>query len=311
MGLIVDVFEARSDNYGYLAHDTATGRTAAIDAPEAGPIKNALLHRGWTLTDILITHHHLDHVEAIPELKADSALTVTGPRAEADKIAGLDVLVAAGDTVKLGDTVFDVYAAPGHTLGHIVFHDKAGAHLFTGDALFSLGVGRMFEGTPGPMWEGVKALRDLPDETLIYCGHEYTASNAKFALSIDPDNRRCRPAPPKSTALRAAGRFTIPAQLGVEKRANPFLRADDPVLAAPLWARRRRPGRSLRRHPQGQGQLLRPCRSIADRSHRARGAIRGLFALPRPDALCRVLTKTRKKSAKTGKRYTFSPAPWS
>jgi hydroxyacylglutathione hydrolase len=231
MGLIVDVFEARSDNYGYLAHDTATGRTAAIDAPEAGPIRNGLLHRGWTLTDIFITHHHLDHVEAIPELKAEFGLTVTGPRAEADKIKDLDILVEADDIVLLGETAFKIYAAPGHTLGHIVYHDEAGGHLFTGDALFSLGVGRMFEGTPGPMWEGLRALRELPDTTLVYCGHEYTASNAKFALSIDPDNRALQTRAAEVTALRAAGRFTIPSQLGVEKQANPFLRADDPVLA--------------------------------------------------------------------------------
>jgi hydroxyacylglutathione hydrolase len=231
MALIVDVFEARSDNYGYLVHDTVTGRTAAIDAPEAGPIKTALLHRGWTLSDIFITHHHLDHVEAIPELVADFGVTVTGPRAEADKIAGLDVLVAAGDTLMLGETRFDIFHAPGHTLGHIVFHDAAGGHLFTGDALFSLGVGRMFEGTPGPMWEGVKALRELPDETLIYCGHEYTASNAKFALSIDPDNRVLQARAAEVAELRVAGKFTIPAVLGNEKLANPFLRADDPGIA--------------------------------------------------------------------------------
>lgn len=231
MALIVDVFEARSDNYGYLAHDTATGRTAAIDAPEAGPIKTALLHRGWTLSDIFITHHHVDHVEAIPELKAEFGVTVTGPRAEADKIADLDVLVAAGDTLMLGETKFDIFHAPGHTLGHIVFYDAAGGHLFTGDALFSLGVGRMFEGTPGPMWDGVKALRDLPDATLIYCGHEYSASNAKFALSIDPDNAALQARAAEIAELRKATRFTIPALLGTEKLANPFLRADDPVLA--------------------------------------------------------------------------------
>ena len=232
MALIVDVFEARTDNYGYLAHDTATGRTAAIDAPEAGPIKAALLQRGWALTDIFITHHHIDHVEAIPELKEAFGVTVTGPRAEADKIEGLDLLVEAGDVVMLGETRFDIYHAPGHPLGHIVFHDRAGGHMFTGDALFSLGFGRMFEGTPGPMWEGVKALRDFPDETLIYCGHEYTAGNAAFALSIDPDNLALQTRAAEISALRAAGRFTIPAQLGVEKQANPFLRADDPVLAA-------------------------------------------------------------------------------
>lgn len=231
MSLIVDVFPARSDNFGYLVHDTATGRTAAIDAPEAAAIRTALAHRGWTLTDIFITHHHIDHVEAIPELKAEFGLRVVGPRAEADKIADLDELVAGGETVTLGETVFEVYDAPGHTLGHIVFHDKAGKHLFTADALFSLGVGRMFEGTPGPMWAGVKALRDLPDDTLVYCGHEYTQSNARFALSIDPDNTALQKRAAEVDALRLAGKATVPFLLGEDKAANPFLRADDPGLA--------------------------------------------------------------------------------
>lgn len=231
MSLIVDVFPARSDNFGYLVHDTATGRTAAIDAPEAAAIQTALVHRGWRLTDIFITHHHIDHVEAIPELKAEFGARVVGPRGEADKIADLDELVAGGETVSLGETVFHVYDAPGHTLGHIVFHDREGKHLFTADALFSLGVGRMFEGTPGPMWEGVKALRELPDETLVYCGHEYTQSNAKFALSIDPDNAALQKRAAEVIALREAGRPTIPFLLGEDKAANPFLRADDPGLA--------------------------------------------------------------------------------
>lgn len=231
MSVIVDVFPARSDNYGYLVHDTATGRTAAIDAPEAAAIRTALTHRGWTLTDIFITHHHIDHVEAIPELKAEFGARVVGPRAEADKIADLDELIAGGDTIALGETVFHVYDTPGHTLGHVVFHDKVGKHLFSADALFSLGVGRMFEGTPAPMWAGVKALRDLPDDTLVYCGHEYTASNAKFALSIDPNNAALQKRAAEVEALRAAGRPTIPFVLGEDKLANPFLRADDPALA--------------------------------------------------------------------------------
>lgn len=231
MGLIVDVFGARSDNFGYLAHDTATGRTAAIDAPEAAAIRNALVHRGWTLTDIFITHHHIDHVEAIPELKAEFGARVVGPRAEADKIAGLDELVAGGDRVSLGETVFDIYDTPGHTLGHIVYHDQAGKHLFTADALFSLGVGRMFEGTPGPMWAGLEKLRSLPDDTLVYCGHEYTASNARFALSIDPDNPVLQRRAAEVEALRTAGKATIPFALGEDKQANPFLRADDPHFA--------------------------------------------------------------------------------
>ena len=232
MAAIIEVFGARDDNFGYLVHDEATGRTAAIDAPEAAAIKAALLRRGWELTDIFITHHHIDHVEAIPELKAEFDARVVGPRAEADKIEGLDVLVGGGDTVTLGETSFDIYDTPGHTLGHIVFHDPVGQHLFSADALFSLGVGRMFEGTPGPMWAGVKALRALPDETLVYCGHEYTASNAKFALSIDPDNAALQRRAAAVTELRAAGKPTIPFTLGEDKAANPFLRADAPELAA-------------------------------------------------------------------------------
>lgn len=232
MSLIVDVFSARSDNYGYLLHDEASGRTAALDAPEAAAIKAALSRRGWSLTDIFITHHHIDHVEAIAELKSEWGATVYGPRAEADKIAGLDKLLSAGDTVAIGDTSFEVFAAPGHTLGHIVYYDRAGGHLFTADALFSLGVGRMFEGTPGPMWDGVKALRDLPDDTLVYVGHEYSAANAAFALSIDPNNAALLARAAEITRLREAGQFTIPTRLGVEKAANPFLRADTPELAA-------------------------------------------------------------------------------
>jgi len=231
MGLIVDVFAARSDNFGYLVHDQASGRTAAIDAPEAGPIREALEQRGWTLTDIFITHHHIDHVEAIAELKSAFGTRVVGPRDEADKIEGLDELVGDGDTLELGETRFAVMATPGHTLGHVVFYDADGGHLFSADALFSLGVGRMFEGTPGPMWAGLKRLRDLPDETLVYCGHEYTQSNAKFALSIDPDNEALKARAAEVDTLRAAGRPTIPFNLGEDKKANPFLRADAPDLA--------------------------------------------------------------------------------
>lgn len=231
MGLIVDVFAARSDNFGYLVHDQASGRTAAIDAPEAGPIRAALDQRGWTLTDIFITHHHIDHVEAIAELKEAFGTRVVGPRDEADKIEGLDELVGDGDTLELGETRFAVMATPGHTLGHVVFYDAEGGHLFSADALFSLGVGRMFEGTPGPMWAGLKRLRDLPDETLVYCGHEYTQSNAIFALSIDPDNAALKARAAEVEGLRAAGRPTIPFNLGEDKKANPFLRADAPELA--------------------------------------------------------------------------------
>jgi hydroxyacylglutathione hydrolase len=231
MALIVDVFSARQDNFGYLAHDEATGRTASIDAPEAGPIRDALKRRGWTLSDIFITHHHVDHVEAIGELKAEFGARVVGPRREADKIEGLDELVDDGDHLDLGETRFEVMATPGHTLGHVVFYDPQGGHLFSADALFSLSVGRMFEGTPGPMWDGVKRLRALPDETLVYCGHEYSQSNARFALSVDPENLVLQQRAAEVNALRAEGKPTIPFKLGEDKQANPFMRADAAELA--------------------------------------------------------------------------------
>ena len=231
MSLLIDIFICRSDNYGYLVHDVATRRTAAIDAPDAKAIRAALEKRGWTLTDIFVTHHHTDHVEGIPGLKRDLGVKVSGPKAEAEKILGLDVLLAPGDRLTLGDTEFEVIATPGHTLGHIVYHDAAGGHLFTADALFSLGVGRMFEGKPGPMWGALKQVRQLPDDTLIYCGHEYSIDNARFALSVDPANTALNLRAAEINRMRAAGQFTVPVSLGMEKRTNPFLRADQPALA--------------------------------------------------------------------------------
>lgn len=231
MSIIIDIFMCRSDNYGYLVHDVASRRTAAIDAPDAKAIKAALERRGWRLTDIFITHHHTDHVEGIPALKREFWVTVTGPRAEADKILGLDVLVAPSETVALGETEFLVIDTPGHTLGHIVYYEPAGGHLFSGDALFSLGCGRMFEGKPEPMWAALAELRELPDDTLIYCGHEYTLDNARFAQSIDPRNTALNIRAAEIRRMREAGDFTIPVSLGMEKRTNPFLRADRPELA--------------------------------------------------------------------------------
>jgi hydroxyacylglutathione hydrolase len=231
LALLIDIFMCRTDNYGYLVHDVETGRTAAIDAPDAKAIKAALEMRSWKLSDILITHHHTDHVEGIPALKRDTGAVVTGPRAEAEKILGLDVLVGPGENVSLGATDFYIIGTPGHTLGHIVYYDHAGGHLFTADALFSMGVGRMFEGKPGPMWEGLEELRELPDETLIYCGHEYTLDNARFAQSVEPRNSALAIRAAEVKRMRDAGKFTIPVSLRMEKATNPFLRADRPELA--------------------------------------------------------------------------------
>ncbi|MEO8757032.1 MAG: hydroxyacylglutathione hydrolase [Devosia sp.] len=231
MAVLVDLFLCRTDNYGYLVHDVETRKTAAIDAPDAGAIKAALNHRGWTLTDVLITHHHRDHVEGLPVLKSDFDITVTGPRLEAEKILGLDVMVAPGDVVSLGATAFFVMATPGHTNGHIAYHNAADRHVFTGDALFSMGCGRMFEGKPGPMWEGLKLLRGLPEQTLVYCGHEYSTENARFALSVDPRNAALNIRAAEVNRMRSDGKFTVPVSIGMERATNPFLRADQRVLA--------------------------------------------------------------------------------
>ncbi len=240
--LEIAVFPALNDNFGYLVRDTGSGRVAAIDAPEEGAILAELEKRGWTLTDILITHHHSDHTDAIAPLKRRFDAHVIGPRAEAGKIAGLDTLVGGGDTVTLGETVFEVFDVPGHTLGHIAFFSSADKTLFSADALFSLGVGRMFEGDAESMWAGLERLKALPGETKIYCGHEYTLSNAKFALSVDPDNAALKTRADEARRQIDAGEPTIPARLSEELAANPFLRADTPDLAqamnlagAPAW----------------------------------------------------------------------------
>ena len=231
MPLLIDIFLCRTDNYGYLVHDAESGKTAAIDAPDAKAIKAALDRRGWRLSDVFITHHHTDHVEGIPVLKREYGATVTGPKAESSKILGLDVLVGASDTVQLGATNFMVFDTPGHTQGHIVYYDPIGRHLFSADALFSMGVGRMFEGKPGPMWAALDELRGLPDDTLIYCGHEYTVETARFAMSVDPRNPALNIRAAEVKRMREQDRFTIPVSLGMEKATNPFLRADQPVLA--------------------------------------------------------------------------------
>lgn len=231
MPVLIDIFLCRTDNYGYLVHDVQSRRTAAIDAPDAGAIKSALNNRGWTLTDVIITHHHRDHVEGLPLLKSDFDITVTGPRAEAEKIIGLDIMAGTNEPISLGATEFRVIPTPGHTNGHMALHNVVDGHLFSGDALFSMGCGRMLEGKPGPMWEGIKALRALPDTTLMFCGHEYSVDNARFAMSIEPRNVALQIRAAEVNKMRAEGKFTVPVSLGMEKATNPFLRADRPEMA--------------------------------------------------------------------------------
>ena len=223
---------ALSDNYVYLLHDAASGATAVVDPGEAAPVEAALKQRGWTLTHILNTHHHADHTDGNATLKAQYGATLVGPKAETARIDDMDVTVAGGDTYDFAGHTAAVYDTPGHTSGHIAFYFADSAALFCGDTLFALGCGRMFEGTPEQFWHSLKTLRALPDETRVYCGHEYTASNAKFALSIDGDNAALQARAQEIDRLRADGQPTVPSLLGQEKAINPFLRADDPAIAA-------------------------------------------------------------------------------
>jgi len=228
------LFTCRSDNFGVLLHDPQSGATAAIDAPEAAPIEAALKATGWKLTDILVTHHHVDHTDGIAELKAKYKCRVVAPAAEATQIPGVDETVREGDTVKVGNLSANVLETPGHTLGHIAYWFHADKLAFVGDTLFSIGCGRVIEGTPPQMWQSLLKLRDLPDDTQIYCGHEYTASNIKFALTIEPNNTALAARAAQAQQQIAEKQPTIPTTIGEEKLANPFLRADKPDVAADI-----------------------------------------------------------------------------
>lgn len=227
MALNIRQFPCLSDNYGFLIRDEATGLAACVDTPDAKAILAQLDQTGWRLAMILNTHWHPDHAGGNEELKAVTGAEVVGP-AEVRRIAPLDREVVHGDEVRLGETRFQVIDVGGHTLGHVAYHDAKDAIAFVGDALFTLGCGRMFEGDAPQMWAGLQRLADLPDETSVYCAHEYTAANARFALSVDDD-----PALLARTeeifAARARGEATVPTRIGLEKQTNPFLRA--PLLA--------------------------------------------------------------------------------
>ncbi|MSO77627.1 MAG: hydroxyacylglutathione hydrolase [Alphaproteobacteria bacterium] len=225
---------ALQDNYMYLAHDPATKATAAVDPAEAAPILAALKARGWKLSHILNTHHHLDHIGGNAELKAATGAPIIGPKADRDRIPGIDVALGDGETYSVGSETATVFDVPGHTRGHIAFWFKSSAALFCGDVLFSIGCGRVIEGSMPEMWRSIEKLRALPDETRIYCGHEYTQSNIRFALSVDPGNARLRAKATEVDAMRKAGTPTIPALLGDERRTNPFLRADVAELKAAI-----------------------------------------------------------------------------
>lgn len=230
MALEIDQFLIGADNIGVLVHDTETGSTATIDAGDALTITSRLDHHGWRLSDILVTHHHQDHIAGVIALKSATGARVVGARADQSRIPQVDVFVDEGDRVSVGGIGFEILDTPGHTRGHIAYYSSDAHVLFAGDTLFSLGCGRLFEGSAAEMWASLLKLRALPDSTLLYCGHEYTLSNARFALRIDPENRALAERAREVAAMRAEGRLTLPVPLCIEKNTNVFLRADDPAF---------------------------------------------------------------------------------
>jgi hydroxyacylglutathione hydrolase len=228
--LEIHQFMCLSDNYGVLVHDPAAGSTASIDAPEADAVRKALGTKGWKLTHILVTHHHGDHTAGIAPLKAEAGCTVIGPKAEANRIKGLDKVVAEGDAFDFGSTQVRVLDTPGHTSGHISYWVPSESVAFVGDTLFAIGCGRVIEGTPQMMWQSLQKIAALPPATEVYCGHEYTLANAKFALTIEPENEALRQRAAEVEKLRSAGKFTLPTRVDVELATNPFLRPQVPAI---------------------------------------------------------------------------------
>jgi hydroxyacylglutathione hydrolase len=242
MAIEVHQFPCLSDNYGFLVHDPASGETAAIDTPDAEAYLREASHKGWQITAIWNTHWHPDHAGGNAAIKAATGCKVYAPAAEAAKIEAVDVQLNDGDVVCLGDWEADVIAVGGHTLGHIAYHLAEARVAFVGDTVFALGCGRMFEGTPPQFWHSLARLKALPPQTLLYCAHEYTASNAKFALHADPDNAALASYAAEVFQRREHGQPTVPTTLARELATNPFLRADDPGIQARWADRGARPG---------------------------------------------------------------------
>jgi len=232
--LEIEQFMCLSDNFGVLIHDAEAGVTASIDAPDADVILARLDAKGWTLTHLFITHHHGDHTGGNLRLKEATGCTVIGPKAEAERIPGIDVEVQEGDTVPFGNFNVEVLETPGHTFGHVTYYIPAAKVAFVGDTLFSLGAGRIFEGTAETMWQSVQKIARLPASTEIYCGHEYTQSNARFALTLEPDNLALVNRAKEVDMLREQNRPTLPTRLDRELETNPFLRPHVTAIRARL-----------------------------------------------------------------------------
>lgn len=232
--LTIHQFPCLSDNYGYLAHDPASGETAAIDTPDADAYLAEAAAQGWTITAIWNTHWHPDHAGGNLKIKNATGCTIFGPKGEAEKIPGIDRAVGGGDTVSLGDLQAAILDVPGHTLGHIAYHVAAARTAFVGDAVFALGCGRVFEGDMAMMWASMQTIKQLPPETTLYCAHEYTQSNARFAETIETGNAALKDYIAEIDDKRSRGERTVPMGLAREIATNPFLRADDPALQAAM-----------------------------------------------------------------------------
>lgn len=225
MPLEIVTIPCLSDNYAFLAHDAASGETALVDAPEAGPILAELSNRGWTLSHVLLTHHHYDHVDGLGEILAKHPARTVGAAADAHRLPPLDTQVTEGDTLSIGGEPVQVLDVSGHTVGHIAFHMPQSKAVFTADSLMALGCGRLFEGTADQMWSSLSKLAALPDDTIVYSGHEYTQANGKFAETIEPENPDLQTRIADISRARAANLPTVPSSLALEKATNPFLRA--------------------------------------------------------------------------------------
>jgi hydroxyacylglutathione hydrolase len=234
MPLEVRMFPCLADNYGFLAHDPASGQTAAIDTPDPDAYLAEAGRAGWSITQIWNTHHHMDHAGGNGALKAATGARITGPGKDSARIPGIDVGVVEGDSVGLGSLSARVLETPGHTRGHIVYVFDVDRVAFVGDTMFALGCGRLFEGTPEIMWPSLQKLLALPDDTRIYCAHEYTEANARFALTVEPDNAALQARWREIGAARAAGKPTVPTSIGLEKATSPFARPHSPEIRARL-----------------------------------------------------------------------------
>jgi hydroxyacylglutathione hydrolase len=230
MPLEIQLVPLLKDNYGYLLHDPESGEAAIVDPSEPEPVLAALAQNGWRLRHILNTHHHFDHIGGNQALKAATGARIAGPEADRHRIPDLDTGLAEGDTYRVGTRRFRVLEVPGHTSGHIALVFDGDHALFSGDTLFALGCGRLFEGTPAQMWRSLLKLRALPGETRVYCGHEYTQSNCRFAVAVEPANPTLAARSEEIARLCAEGRPTIPSTIELERRTNPFLRADLPEV---------------------------------------------------------------------------------